>query len=170
MAAGCLCQQRVWTVSTISNKCRPPRRHLHWHELSTAAFAIAMLAATTAAAHADVRVNGNVIALTIEASESHVAEVLSALGPTLQVRVSTEIPLDRRINGSYTGSLRQVLSRVLEGYNYVLKRRDTVTEVIIVGLPGDRVTAAAPMQPAPARSLAAEWRNLTDKPATARQP
>jgi hypothetical protein len=127
-----------------------------------------MLTATTAAGHAEVRVNGDATALRIDASQSQVAEVLSALGPTLHVRVAAWVALDKRINGSFAGSLDQVLSRVLEGYNYVVKRGKAETEVIVVGARG-RAIAAEPLKPPPARSLAAEWRGLPAKPAPAPQ-
>jgi len=138
-------------------------------ELATLTCLLALVAAFgSTAGHAEVRVDGDATALRIAASQSQVADVLAALGPTLQVRVSASVALDKRIHGSYTGSLGQVLSRVLEGYNYVVKRRGPETEIIVIGVRGDRAVAVPPPPPAPARSLAAEWRGLSAKSAPAR--
>jgi hypothetical protein len=143
------------------NENSPPRCRLSWHELAAAAFAIAILTVTTVAVHAEVRVNGNATALRIDASQSQVAEILSALGPTFHVRVTASIALDKHINGRYTGSLGQLLSRVLDGYNYVIKRQGTAIEVVVIGTRGDRAVAVEPLKPAPTKSLAAEWRTST---------
>jgi hypothetical protein len=111
------------------------------------------------AARADVRVEGDAADLRIEASDVQVADVLSALGKTLQVRVRTPIVLNKVISGTYSGSLKQVLSRVLDGYNYVIKPLDATAEVVIIGVRGERAIAVTPPAPAPRRSLAAEWRS-----------
>jgi hypothetical protein len=130
--------------------------------LPAAAFAVAMFGMTSASA--DVRVSGDAAALRVDASQAQVAEVLSALRSTLDVRVSAQIALDKPISGSYAGSLGQVLTRVLEGYNYVVKKRDGQTEIVILGRHGDQAIAPRPVPPPAApRSLAAEWRGLPDK-------
>lgn len=129
-------------------------------ELSACLLAL-MVVSNPTAVRAEVRVQGDAAALRVDASKSHVAEVLSALGPALHVRVKTPIALDKAINGTYVGSLQQVLSRVLDGYNYVIKRRDAAIEVVVIGTRGNRAMAVQAPTPAPARSLAAEWRTST---------
>lgn len=132
------------------------------HLLPAAVFAITMLSATSA--HADVRVSGDATALRVDANQVQVADVLSALRATVDVRVSAQVVLDRPISGSYAGSLGQVLARVLEGYNYVVKARDGQTEIVVLGRRGDQAVAPRPVTPPAApRSLAAEWRTPPGK-------
>ncbi len=147
----------------------PTRAAAHVRRLATI---IALLAIVTAissiAARAEVLVEGDAAALRVYARESQVAEVLSALG-RMQVRVRTSIALDKVVSGTYSGSLRQVLARVLEGYNYVIKPVDTAAEVVVIGVRGERAIAAKPPPPPPRRSLAAEWRSPIDPNAPARK-
>jgi hypothetical protein len=127
-----------------------------------AAFVLTMTIANgVSAGDAQVRVEGNVAAIRLEAREAPVSDTLYALGTPFNVRYRTSLPLDGVINGTYTGSLAQVMSRLLEGYNYVVKtERDTI-EVVIVGKKGDRAVPIA-QPPAPAsRSLASQWRSGT---------
>src|SRR3954462_6888021 len=87
----------------------------------TTAVLLSLAAACATSVCAEVRVQGGAAALQIEARSSQVAEVLGELGKTLQVRVRTSVALDKIISGTYSGSLNQVLSRLLDGYNYVIK-------------------------------------------------
>jgi hypothetical protein len=110
-------------------------------------------------ASADVRVQGDVAAVQIEAKQSQISEVLSALGPALNVRYRTAISLDGAIDGTFKGPLRDVLSRVLDGFNYFVKAERDRIEVIVLGKRGEHaVPAALPQAPA-AKSLAAKWRS-----------
>jgi len=54
-------------------------------------------------------------------SQDAIADVLSALAATFNVQYRTGIPLDAAASKSYAGSFRQVISRLLDGYNYVIK-------------------------------------------------
>jgi hypothetical protein len=106
--------------------------------------------------HAEVRVNGDAAAIHVEATQSNVAEVLSALESTVRLRVRTSMLLNRDVSGSYTGSLAQILPRLLQGYNYVIRRQASEIEVTVIGLPTDRAAAARRQPPGnnPAMSLA----------------
>jgi hypothetical protein len=44
------------------------------------------------------------------------------------------VVLDRAVSGTFTGSLAQVLSRLLEGHNYFIKWQATEIEMIVIGL------------------------------------
>jgi hypothetical protein len=117
-----------------------------------------MLAAGPGAARADVRVTGDVGSLRIDASQAQVAEVLSELGKGLNVRYKTSIALDRVIDGNYSGTLEQIVSRLLDGYNYWMRKRDGTIEITVVGIRGERAVAASAVVAGPPRSLAAQWR------------
>ena len=147
----------------------PTRAAAHVRSLATIVASLAIVTAIgSIAARAEVLVEGDAAALRVYARESQVAEVLSALGK-MQVRVRTSIALDKVVSGTYSGSLRQVLARVLEGYNYVIKPLDTISEVVVIGVRGERAIAANPPPPPPRRSLAAEWRSPIDPNAPARK-
>jgi hypothetical protein len=140
-------------------KAKPKKRRSGGH---VCRFLAAVLAFTVTAAHAEVRVSGDASALRVDAGGSNVAEVLAALESAVQIRVSSSVIVDRPVAGTFTGSLGQVLTRVLDGYNYVIRRQDTLTEVKILGARGERAVAVDPPTPPAARSHAAEWRGLAN--------
>ena len=146
------------------------------HGTAFAALLASITAADPIGARAEVRVQQGRTSLRIEVSQSQVAEALLALGQVADVRHSTAVPLDRVIDGTYSGSLEQILARLLDGYSYWIKKRGSSVEVIVVGTrgqspvvglradpnPGQRTVAANAYPPnaIPARSLAAQWRDV----------
>ena len=95
-----------------------------------------------------VRVRGDMAAVRIDARRTTIAGVLSALNAVFDMSYRTSIVLDEEINGTYVGSLRRVISRVLDGYNYVIKQDDAKLDVIILGRRGERaVPVAMPVDP-----------------------
>jgi hypothetical protein len=112
---------------------------------------------------AEVRLRGDVNAIQIDARQSTISEILSALGRDYNFRYRMSA-LDAGINGTYSGSLRLVLARVLHGYNYVIKQDKSTLEVVVIGRSGDR--AVVPIEftnASPAKSLAAQWRASTEE-------
>jgi len=128
------------------------RWFLQCHGCAAAALAIAIV--TGGPAHADVRVNGDVSAVRVEATTSNVAEVLAALESAYHVRVNTVVVLDSSVGGTFTGSLTQVVSRLLEGYNYFIRRRASEIEVTVVGSRGDQAIAVEQLRPSAGYGLA----------------
>jgi len=79
---------------------------------------------------------------------SMIADVLSALNTSFDMSYSSWIVLDEEINGTYTGSLRRVITRVLDGYNYVIKQDNAKLDIVVLGKRGERaVPVAAPADP-----------------------
>ena len=140
-----------------SNFASSPRANLN-RLIAAASVLACMLAAGPDAVGGEVRVQGNVKSLRIDVSQSQIAEALSELGKGMNVHYKTSIALDRVIDGSYSGTLEQIVSRLLDGYSYWIKRRDTTIEIVVVGIRGEY--AVAPNVPAssPVISLAAQWR------------
>ena len=129
-----------------------------------------LLAASLTCARADVRVQGDVAAVRIDANQSRVSDVLAALGSRFNVRYRTSIPLNETISGTFTGPLRGVIARLLESFNYVIKTERDATEIVVLGKRGDRaIINAAPQAPA-SKSLAAQWRSPISKPASGLKP
>jgi hypothetical protein len=88
---------------------------------------------------AEVRVTGDLNALRVSASGDPLSEVLSAFGTRFPVKYRTSLPLTSEINGAYSGSFSQVVSRLLDGYNYVIKKDQGLTEILVFGKKGEAV-------------------------------
>jgi hypothetical protein len=104
---------------------------------------------TAGAVHAEVRVSGDTRAVQVDATRSNVGEVLSALKSAFQVRINGSMALDRAVTGTFTGSLAQVLSRMLQDYNFFIKWKAAEIEVTVVDSQGDRAVAVARPRPPP---------------------
>ena len=70
----------------------------------------------------------------MEVRDTPVQEILATLGDRFGLRFRATTSLDKRIDGRYQGSLRGVVIRLLNGYDYVIKTDDGAIEVIILGL------------------------------------
>lgn len=98
---------------------------------------------------ADVHVRGAAAAVEVATSQASITEVLSALKATFHIRYRTSMVLDDVLDGTYEGSLRQVMSRVLAGYNYVMINNGDILEVTIIGKQGEKPLPAAVTNSAP---------------------
>jgi hypothetical protein len=158
-AVGCYRLQPIQTLGAMTASKRigqsslPKRRFPDWRDRAAAALAIVIVTAGTV--HAEVRVNGDASALQVAATESNVAEVLSALESAFRLRLKTPIVLDRAIGGTFTGSLAQILPRMLEGYDYFIRWQANEIEVTVIGLKGERAAVDQRRRPpkSPAMSL-----------------
>ncbi len=73
-----------------------------------------------------------------------VGHVLEALGQNVSLHYRSAAPLNKVIGGSFSGSLEHVVSRVLAGYDFVVRYNMQGVELFVVGESG-----AAPIQPPP---------------------
>jgi len=119
------------------------------------ALAATLVCASATLARAEVRVEGTAAALRVTISRAPVADVLAALATTFRVTYRTSVPLDAPTDATYAGSLGQVMSRLLAGYNYVVKTEGGATEVVILGRRGE--VAIPPPAPKPATFMS-RWR------------
>jgi hypothetical protein len=91
-------------------------------------------------ARAEVRVEGSPAAVRVTTSRDAISDVLSALAATFNVQYRTAIPLNAAAGAIYSGSFRQVISRLLDGYNYTIKTDDSkTTEIVILSRRGEAV-------------------------------
>ena len=93
---------------------------------------------------AETKISGSTDAVTIDAQNSTVEEILTALGHEFDVHIISKANLKKQITGTYGGSLRHVLGEVLEGYNTVVKSNLGWVEVTIFA--SDSSSAARPNQ------------------------
>ena len=109
-------------------------------------------------AKADVRVDGDLKALQLRASGDSLADVLARFDTLFAVKVRSAVPLSTEINGSYSGSLSQVVARLLDGYNYVIKTDRELTEILVFGRAGEVAVVPKAKPSAPAKTATARWR------------
>jgi hypothetical protein len=107
------------------------------------------------AACAEVQVEGDLSALRVTTSGDTLSNVLSAFGDPFHVKYRAAVPLNAEINGVYSGSLSQVVSRLLDGYNYVIKKDQDLTEIIVFGKTGE---VAMPPKVPVAKGVLSRWR------------
>jgi hypothetical protein len=93
---------------------------------------------------AQIRVQGPVEDIRLEAHDATVEEILAVLGERFELRFRGTAA-NRRITATYKGPLRRILARVLEGYDYVIEPRGANIDVIILSDGSPRVV----MPPAP---------------------
>jgi hypothetical protein len=106
------------------------------------------------AAFAEALVTGERNAVRIEARDAPVENVMAALGARFGLQYRSAIALDRRITGTYEGPLERVVSRLLEGNDFVIKTTaDGLEATVYAGKLGEaqggRSVRATPYVPPP---------------------
>jgi hypothetical protein len=99
--------------------------------------------------HGWAQVEGHIDALTIEARDAPIAEVLTALGMTLGLRIRATTTLDKVISGTYRGTLQRVIGRILVDRDYVAKYAEDAVDILVLG-PGNAAaftSAVVPIAP-----------------------
>jgi hypothetical protein len=100
---------------------------------SVAAALVAGLAATTVTAIAAAQVTGSPQNVSVDAQNSSLKDILSALGKQFNVHYQSTANLDKQLSGTYEGSLRRVVARLLEGYNFIITTNQDMIEVTVLG-------------------------------------
>jgi hypothetical protein len=115
------------TLIALPVRCGPPAL------TSGAAIMLGVaLAAAPTAALADAQVRGSRDAVTVEARNTSVEEILKALSGTFDVHYRSSANLQTRLTGNYEGSLQRVMRRVLDGYSYFTKVGDGGIEITVL--------------------------------------
>jgi hypothetical protein len=102
------------------------------------------LAAAPTLALADAQVRGKPNAVTVEAKNATIEEILVALANAFDVHFRSSTNLERRLTGTYVGSLQQVVTQVLRGYDFFTRSGESGVEIILLGS-----SANAPDRPVP---------------------
>src|SRR4051794_4863523 len=113
------------------------------HRRCTFALALAFACGLAPVACAEVRVEGSPAAVRVTTSQDTISDVLTAFDTTFRIRHRSSVPLDAPAHGSYTGSFGQVIARLLDGYNYVIRNKQETTEIIVLGRRGETAIPAA---------------------------
>lgn len=100
------------------------------------------------------RVQGNATAVRLDARQVTVGQALDALAASFNISYRTSTALDEVLSGTYVGPLGHVIARILDGYNYAIRRENGEVEVMIFGRQGQQsVFSPPPVRPAPVRPL-----------------
>jgi hypothetical protein len=123
-----------------------------------AALLLALVACGAAgAARAGVLVEGTAAAVRVTTEQAAISDVLAAVAGNFNAKYRTAIPLDAPAGPAYAGSLAQVIARLLDGYNYVVKRDGQITEIVVFGRRGE-VAIPPPARSAPPAGVLSRWR------------
>ena len=95
------------------------RRKIFIPQLATAALLAWCLSGGQSAA--EVRLSGMPDRMVLRASDATMPEILAALHSAFDLEVKLQGATARRFTGTYFGSVRQVVSRLLAGEDYVLR-------------------------------------------------
>jgi hypothetical protein len=82
--------------------------------------ALALLLAGATTARAEVHFSGTVDHVVLQAENATMAEVLSGIRSTFNLQVGLTGSTERQFSGTYSGTLRHVFSRLLDGEDYII--------------------------------------------------
>ena len=94
------------------------------------AAAVALVVVCAAAARAEVLVEGDEAAVRVVARQASVAEIFAALQSKFRFRYTLAVNPERPISGTVSGPLHSVVARLLDGYDFVVKRAPDGVEVV----------------------------------------
>ena len=85
---------------------------------------------------AEVRISGSIDAVTIDAKNAPLTEIIAALNSKLIARINWTPAITPAITGKYSGSLRRVLLRMLDGQNVILTSSGDQISIILLANTG----------------------------------
>jgi hypothetical protein len=109
------------------------------------------------AANGSLCVQGNTKAVRLEVRQTTITAALSGLSAVYNISYRSSVTLDEARDGIYAGSLEHVVSRLLDGYDYVIKHADAGLDIIVLARKGGQpVTAPVATQASPNRERTAQ--------------
>jgi hypothetical protein len=91
---------------------------------------------------ASLHVAGDAAAVQLDVRKTTLNDVLSALSGSFDVSYSSKIALTELRDGTYQGSLRQVIARVLDGYDYAIRQERSKLDVTVFDKVGGQAVPA----------------------------
>jgi hypothetical protein len=113
-----------------------PSRRLRF--LAGAAAMLFMFVRAGNPAYCDTIVSGSLDVARVEAHGSSIAEILNELSKALPVRYRTSVELNQTVTGSFEGPALKILSRLLQEYDYIVKRNGAGELEVVVLKPRGR--------------------------------
>jgi hypothetical protein len=153
------------------NHARPPKSlPALARALAGAALLMVFGAIGASPLHAEARVSGKANMMRLEARNASISEVLTALGAAYEMPSGSNVLLSKTITGTYAGSVREIVSQVLGGYDYVVKGAPGKLSIVIYGsskTPPNISTAKAGSEPQNTQPAAKEDSTGTKPPGAA---
>jgi hypothetical protein len=106
----------------------------------TAALAALLLGLATAPAASDVRLSGTEDHIVLRTNNATLSEIIADLEAAFPVRINLSGSTARQFSGVYSGSIRVVLKRLLDGSDYVVATSPGTIRIAIL----DRAGSARP--------------------------
>jgi hypothetical protein len=128
---------------------------------------LAVTMALLAPAAAETAVRGRADDMQIQAENASIREVLDALAGDFKVRYRLPAHVSRIVTGRYSGTLHQVLGRILDGHDYIVEATDDAVRVVVLGASGTAGVASAAVTAAGAPGLASVTARPVPRPPTA---
>jgi SPOR domain len=104
---------------------------------------------------AETKVRGTPQAVVVETQNASVEEVLVALSDIFKIRFQSATKLDKRLTGTYKGTLQHAVSRILHGYHFTMKSSPAGLEITLLGAGTSVGVAGAPGATRPADAAVA---------------
>jgi len=95
---------------------------------------------------AEVRVSGTPERVVLRANDATLMDIVAALRTAFDLELKLNGATARKFTGMYSGSVRQVLSRLLSGEDYVLRSASDGMSIILLGTSVSDSTAARSAQ------------------------
>jgi hypothetical protein len=138
--------QRFGSVRCWPSRCRRYR--------GLPALALACLSAFSATqSGAEVVVDGDRDQMRVSIDDDTAGHVLEALRQKGILQYEAAAPLNKVVGGTFSGSLGHVLSRILVGFDYVVRSNPQGVEIFVYG-ESDATGSAAPPRPQTASQVA----------------
>lgn len=158
--------------SLVGGRCNPRGARMAAAVIGSAVIAAA-LGIMPAPALAATEVRGQPADMQLRTDNASVREVLDALARAFKLTYNLPASVSRQVSGLYSGTLHQVLARVLDGHDYIVEVSDSGTRVVVLGASGAAaITPAAlagPVIPARPAALPAAAATATSDDAAAPQ-
>jgi len=104
--------------------------------LQPIALSLVLVCVACARAGAEVQLSGTQDNIVLRANNATLAEILSGLSSTFNLRIEFTGSSARQFSGAYTGPLRRVLSRLLDGEDYVISSVAGGMNIVLLGPKG----------------------------------
>jgi hypothetical protein len=128
------------------------------HRRCLFSLATSLMCGLATIACAEVHVEGSPTAVRVTTSQDTIADVLSAFAATFNVQYRTAIPLDAAASKTYSGSFGQVISRLLDGHNYAIKKDQQTIEIVVFGRRGELAIPPPVTKAPPTKGILSRWR------------
>ncbi len=115
-----------WTIPAC-------RQSLRTNGISATALLVGLALVAPITAFAAPEISGSPDAVSIDAQHSSIKEILSELHQRFDIQFQSTANLDAPLTGTYQGPLRQIVARLLAGYNFVIITKQGGIEVTVLG-------------------------------------